>query len=91
MAPTAPTPARVTVAVHDAGAGGEHVVVVPSGTPAGGIWGHLPSGAAGAGPPAGVRYLLNGLRTIPGAPLRDGDRLEVAPPMQEESRHAPSR
>jgi hypothetical protein len=90
----APEPAIAIVFVHlgpDPGAG-SHRIAVPEGTPAGGIWGHLPGPVRAAGPPEGVRYLLNGLRTIPGAPLRDGDRLEIAPPSHEEPhRHAPSR
>ena len=79
-----PAPAAVTVVLRTGPAPLRARVTVPTGTPAGGIWGHLPREAAEGGPPDGVRYLLNGMRTIPGAPLRDGDRLEVARPPDEE-------
>lgn len=75
--------AHVTVLIaRDPGGGLE--VTVPTGTPAGGVWGHLPDAMRAGGPPAGVRYRLNGIRTIPGAPLRDGDTLEIAAPHEEE-------
>lgn len=64
-------------------AAGEIAVTVPAGTPAGGVWGALPRTVAVGGPPEGVRYLLNGMRTLPGAPLRHGDHLEIAPPIEE--------
>lgn len=77
-------PAHVTVLIvhfsHDL----QLEVTVPTGTPAGGVWGHLPDAMRAGGPPAGVRYRLNGIRTIPGAPLRDGDTLEIAAPHEEE-------
>jgi hypothetical protein len=85
-----PEDAHVTVLLRLGPGATECAVVVPSGTPAGGVWGHLPREFSAGGPPDGVRYLLNGLRTIPGAPLRDGDTLVVAPPTHEEIRHAPS-
>lgn len=85
-----PDDAHVTVLVRLRPGATERTVVVPSGTPAGGVWGHLPREVSAGGPPDGVRYLLNGLRTIPGAPLRDGDTLVVAPPTYEEIRDAPS-
>ena len=69
-------------------AGGACRLVVPGGPPAGGIWGHLPRELAVGGPPDGVRYVLNGRRTIPGAPLRDGDTLVVAAPTDQETTHA---
>jgi hypothetical protein len=85
-----PEDARVNVVLCLRPGAPGRAVLVPSGTPAGGIWGHLPRELVIGGPPDGVRYLLNGLRTIPGAPLRDGDTLVVAPPTHEEIRHAPS-
>lgn len=87
----APAPATVTVVLALAGPPAERVVTVPAGTPAGGIWGHLPRALAEGGPPDRVRYVLNGLRTIPGAPLRDGDRLRVAGATDEEMHDAAPR
>lgn len=72
--------ARVTVELALRPGAGSLSVEVPAGTPAGGVWGHLDRSLAAGGPPDGVRYVLNGLRTIPGAPLRDGDHLLVAAP-----------
>lgn len=86
-----PTSATVTVVLAVADPPERRVVDVPAGTPAGGIWGHLPRALAEGGPPVGVRYVLNGLRTIPGAPLRDGDRLEVAGAPDEEMHDATPR
>jgi hypothetical protein len=85
-----PEDARVTVVLRLRPGHPRNALVVPSGTPCGGIWGHLPRELATDGPPDGVRYLLNGLRTIPGAPLRHGDTLVVEPPTHEETRDAPS-
>ncbi|MEQ8834885.1 MAG: hypothetical protein RIB67_10655 [Miltoncostaeaceae bacterium] len=73
-------PARITVELTLGPVNGTVAVQVPRGTPAGGVWGHLDRALAPGGPPDGVRYVLNGLRTIPGAPLRDGDHLLVAAP-----------
>lgn len=70
--------AQITVVLAHIPDGPALTVNLPSGTPAGGIWGHLPEPLRDAGPPDGVRYRLNGMRTIPGAPLRDGDTLEIA-------------
>jgi len=78
-----PDDATVTVMMALGPDAGEVAVTVPAGTPAGGVWGALPRGVAAGGPPEGVRYLLNGMRTLPGAPLRHGDRLEIAPPIEE--------
>lgn len=72
--------ARITLDLAVRPAAGPLVMSVPAGTPAGAVWGHLDRALAAGGPPDGVRYVLNGLRTIPGAPLRDGDHLLVAPP-----------
>lgn len=52
---------------------------VPAATPVGALWGHLP-GDAGA-PPEGLRYALNEEWTLPGAPLRDGDRVAFILPV----------
>ncbi len=70
--------ATVTVLIAHVPHGPELTVTVPTGTPAGGVWAHLPDPVRIGGPPDGVRYRLNGLRTIPGAPLRDGDTLEIS-------------
>ena len=78
-----PDDATVTVMMTLGPIADELAVTVPVGTPAGGVWGALPRAVAAGGPPEGVRYLLNGMRTIPGAPLRHGDRLEIAPPIEE--------
>ena len=78
-----PDDATITVMMTMGPAAGEVSVTVPTGTPAGGVWGALPRAVAVGGPPEGVRYLLNGMRTLPGAPLRHGDRLEIAPPVEE--------
>lgn len=78
-----PDDAVVTVIMGLGPDAGEIAVTVPTGTPAGGVWGALPQTLAAGGPPDGVRYLLNGMRTLPGAPLRHGDRLEIAPPVEE--------
>jgi MoaE-MoaD fusion protein len=54
---------------------------LPSGTPVGAIWAHLPGGAAESEPPAGLRYALNHEWTLPGAPLRDGDEVALVLPV----------
>lgn len=75
--------ARVTVLLPGAPERRSRVLTVPVGTPVGGVWGHLPRDVGAGGPPPGVRYLLNGMRTIPGAPLRDGDTLEISASHEE--------
>jgi molybdopterin converting factor small subunit len=54
---------------------------VPDATPVGAVWGHLPEAVAADGPPAGLRYALNETWTVPGAPLRDGDRVALVLPV----------
>lgn len=81
-----PPPARITVEFACLPQAPQVALTVPTGTPSGGVWGLLPAELRQVGPPPGVRYRLNGLRTIPGAPLRDGDRLVVAGPDEETTR-----
>lgn len=77
-----PADVQVTVRVVDA-AGGEPrletTITVPHATPAGATWSHLGDGA-GDHPPAGLAYVLNGVRTLPAAWLADGDALDLVLP-----------
>lgn len=52
---------------------------VPSATPVGALWSHIPG--VSEPPPDGVRYALNEEWTLPGAPLRDGDRVAFILPV----------
>lgn len=54
---------------------------VPAATPVGAVWDHLPEPARSTAPPAGLRYAVNESWTVPGAPLRDGDRVALVLPV----------
>ena len=54
---------------------------MPAATPVGAVWSHLPESLRGAPPPEGLRYALNHVWTLPGAPLRDGDEVALVLPV----------
>ena len=54
---------------------------LPAGAPAGAVWGHLPDGIAPELPPPGIRYAVNGVWTVPGATLADGDEVALILPV----------
>ena len=54
---------------------------VPDATPVGAVWAHLPAPARDIPAPRGLRYALNDLWTLPGAPLRDGDQVSLVLPV----------
>lgn len=63
-------------------AGGDRVALdVPAGTPIGAVWGYLDERVGLGEPPAGLRYAINDEWTIPGAPMREGDRVALILPV----------
>lgn len=54
---------------------------LPSATPVGAVWDHLPEPARSTPIPPGLRYAVNEEWTPPGAPLRDGDRVALVLPV----------
>jgi molybdopterin converting factor small subunit len=53
---------------------------VPSETPIGGLWAHVPE-LADIQPPAALRYAVNHEWTVPGASARDGDEVAFILPV----------
>jgi molybdopterin synthase catalytic subunit len=56
-------------------------IEVPAATPVGAVWSLLPEDVRGPAPPAGIRYALNHVWAIPGAPLHDGDEVALVLPV----------
>jgi molybdopterin converting factor small subunit len=80
-----PDPIRVTVRLfaslrEAAGADRLHLEV-PAATPVGALWDLLPDDVRRGAPPDGLRYALNHVWSIPGAPLRDGDEVALVLPV----------
>jgi molybdopterin converting factor small subunit len=72
---------RLFASLKDLFAADQVVVSVAAATPVGAIWGHLADRADIGLAPAGLRYAINDEWTIPGAPLRDGDRVALVLPV----------
>lgn len=72
---------RLFASLKDLFAADQLVVSVADATPVGAIWGHLSDRADIGDAPSGLRYAINDEWTIPGAPLRDGDRVALVLPV----------
>ena len=83
--PGMPDPIRVTVRLFASlreAAGADRVELeVPAATPVGAVWELLPEDVRRTPPPEGLRYALNHVWSIPGAPLRDGDEVALVLPV----------
>ena len=81
MSSTINVSVRLFASMREA-AGADHVTLaLPAGAPAGAVWGNLPSGLGPDMPPAGTRYAVNGVWTLPGATLAEGDEVALILPV----------
>jgi molybdopterin converting factor small subunit len=72
---------RLFASLREAAGTGLIDLRMPAATPVGAVWGHLPEALGAGAPPEGLRYALNHVWTLPGAPLRDGDEVALVLPV----------
>jgi sulfur-carrier protein len=72
---------RLFASLREAAGTGSIEISLPPATPVGAVWSHLPEAVREGGAPAGLRYALNHVWTLPGAPLRDGDQVALVLPV----------
>ncbi|WP_217914917.1 MoaD/ThiS family protein [Miltoncostaea marina] len=72
---------RLFASLREAAGTGSLDMRLPPATPVGAVWSHLPDALRAGAPPEGLRYALNHVWTLPGAPLREGDEVALVLPV----------
>jgi len=72
---------RLFASLRETAGRGEVALSLPPATPVGAVWSHLAEEIGAGEPPVGLRYALNHVWTLPGAPLRDGDEVALVLPV----------